>query len=106
MPLLLDAVGLLPDIGPALVLAATSLETLITDALDELSAGASAVPQSLWMWINDRGDYRKEPSVLEQYDALSKVFTGRSLRDEIELWEAPFVHGGKPPIERREVPLG
>jgi hypothetical protein len=96
------------------LLAATSLETLIADALDKLSAGASPVPQSLWMWINDRGDYRKEPSVLEQYDALLKAFTGRSLRDEIELWEAlrnirdagnSFVHGGKPLIGRREVPL-
>jgi hypothetical protein len=107
-------VGVLPDVGPALVLAATSLETLIADALDKLSAEASPVPQSLWTWINDRGDYRKEPSVLEQYDALFKAFTGRSLRDEIELWEAlrnirdgrnSFVHGGKPLIGRRDVPL-
>lgn len=112
--LLLDAIGLLPDIGPALVLAATSLETLIADALDSLSGATSVVPQSLWTWINDRGDYRKEPSVLDQYDTLLKVFTGRSLRDETELWEAlrnirdarnSFVHEGKALIGKREVSL-
>lgn len=112
--LLLDAVGLLPDIGPALVLAATSLETLIADALDTMSAATSAVPQSLWTWINDRGDYRKEPSVLDQYDTLLRVFTGRSLREEAELWEAlrnikdarnSFVHEGKALIGKREVSL-
>lgn len=112
--LLLDAVGLLPDVGPALVLAATSLETLIADALDKLSAKASAVPQPLWTWINDRGDYRKEPSVLDQYDALLKVFTGRSLRDEADLWEAlrnikdarnSFVHEGKALIGKRGASL-
>jgi len=112
--LLLDAVGLLPEVGPALVLAATSLETLIADALDSLSATTSAVPPSLWMWINDRGDYRKEPSVLDQYDVLWKVFTGRSLRDEAELWEAlrnikdarnSFVHEGRALIGKREASL-
>lgn len=112
--LLLDAVGLLPDIGPALVLAATSLETLIADALNSLSGTTSAVPHSLWMWINDRGDYRKEPSVLDQYDTLLKVFTGRSLRDEAELWEAlrnirdarnSFVHEGGALIGKRNVSL-
>jgi len=112
--LLLDAVGLLPDVGPALVLAATSLETLISEALDYLSSASSVVPQLLWTWINDRGDYRKEPSVLDQYDTLLKVLTGRSLRDETELWEAlrnikdarnSFVHKGKALVGKRDVSL-
>jgi len=79
-----------------------------------LSGAPSVVPRSLWTWINDRGDYRKEPSVLDQYDTLLKVFTGRSLRDEAELWEAlrnikdarnSFVHEGKAMIGKRDVSL-
>lgn len=112
--LLLDAVGLLPEIGPALVLAATSLETLIADALDTLSGTTSAVPPAIWMWINDRGDYRKEPSVLDQYAVLLKAFTGRSLREDTELWEAlrnirdarnSFVHEGRALVGKREPSL-
>ncbi len=101
--LLLDAEALLPEIGPALVLAATTLETLIAAVLDWLAAQAN-LPPGLWAWINDRGDYRKEPSTAEQFDALLRSLAGTSLKDDGRLWEGfkqlrdarnSFVHDGR-----------
>ena len=66
-------------------------------------AQAGAVPTPLWAWISKRGDYLREPTVEEQYDALFKFFTGHSLKEEPTLWTAfrnlktarnTFVHGG------------
>jgi hypothetical protein len=109
--LILDAESLLPDVGPSLVLAATALETLISVTLDHLTA-ESDLPKKLWQWINNRGDYRKEPSVEEQFDVLLKVLTNKSLKEESQLWEGfknlktarnSFVHDGKAAIGGREV---
>lgn len=100
--LLLDATDLTSQIGPALVLAATAVETRIESAVD-LLARQARINEELWVWINDRGDYRKEPSVAERADALLHAVTGRSLKDEPALWEAfknlrdarnSFVHDG------------
>ena len=66
-------------------------------------AQAGAVPTPLWAWISKRGDYLREPTVEEQYDALLKFFMGHSLKEEPTLWTAfrnlktarnTFVHGG------------
>lgn len=110
--LILDAESLLPDVGPSLVLAATTLETLISITLDHLAA-ESDLPTELWQWINERGgDYRKEPSVGEQFDILLKVLANKSLKEESRLWEGfqnlrnarnSFVHEGKATIGRQEV---
>lgn len=112
--LILDAEAILPEVGPAVVLAAAALETLITIALDEL-ASTTAVPPDLWDWINDRGDYRKEPSVVERYDILLRMIAGVSLKDDPALWEAfdqlraarnSFAHRGVATIgKRRPEPL-
>jgi hypothetical protein len=102
--LLLDATVEMPSIGPALVLAATALEVFISRVLDRL-APTKVIPPELWHWINERGGgpLRKEPSPVEQYDALLKLLTGHSLKDEPLLWEAfknlkdarnAFVHEG------------
>lgn len=100
--LLLDASAELPSIGPAVVLAATALEVFISQVLDQLAAIKNASPE-LWKWINQRGDWRREPTVEEQYDALLKFFTGHSLKEEKRLWESfknlkgarnSFVHEG------------
>jgi hypothetical protein len=100
--LLLEARFELPRIGPAVVLAATALEVFIARILDQLAVHQS-VPENFWKWITDRGDYRKDPSVEEQYDVLLEFFVGRSLKADAGLWEAfknlkaarnSFVHTG------------
>jgi hypothetical protein len=109
--LLVDARGALPHVGTAVVLAATSLEVLIAELLSKLAAG-SAVPPRLWTWINDRGDWQKEPSVEEQYSILLEVLTGHSLKEDNNLWEGlrnirsarnSFVHEGHARIGRKPV---
>ena len=103
--LLLDADLILPEIGPALVLAATALEVCISQNLDVLAAGGS-VPKELWKWMNNRG-WLREPSTEEQFDSLFRILCGSSLKDEPDLWEAfknlksarnCFVHEGVPRI--------
>jgi len=107
--LLLDARQLLSQVGPALVLAATAVETAASAVIDHLFS-KSSVPRLLQEWINDRGDFRKDPSVEEQCDILLKSLTGRSLKDEPRLWEAfknlktarnKFVHEGVALINRK-----
>ena len=85
--LLLDAEALLPNIVPALVLAAAAIETFIESALNAL-APTDRLPVELWTFINNRGDYRKEPSVSEQFDQLLHALSGHSLKERPELWEA------------------
>jgi hypothetical protein len=101
--LLLEAQFELPRVGPAVVLAATALEVFIAQILDHL-AKVKPTPLELWSWINNRGDYLREPTVEEQYDVLLKFFTGRSLKAEGRLWESfknlktarnSFVHEGR-----------
>jgi hypothetical protein len=100
--LLLDAKAALPHVGTALVLAATALEVFIEELLNRL-ANATPIPGPLWNWINDRGEWQKQPSVEEQFDLLLKVLTGHSLKENNDLWEGfrhlrkarnSFVHEG------------
>ena len=108
--LLLDAKALLPEVGPALVLAFTALETLIAATLDQLASQID-MPDGLWQWINDRGDYRKEPSVEEKFNVLLSALANKSLKEERRLWKAfknlkearnSFVHEGKAVIGKNE----
>jgi hypothetical protein len=110
--LFLDASNLLPEVGPALVLAFAALETLIDHTLDILAPQAG-ISDELWEWIKTReADYRKEPSVTEQFDPLLRACTGASLKDEPTLWEAfrnlktarnTFVHEGEPQVGGQRV---
>lgn len=86
--LLLDAVALLPEIGPPIVLAATSIETVVAHVLDRLSVGRN-VDQDLWKWITIRGGrHTLQPSVAESLDDLPTIFEGRSLKADERLWKA------------------
>jgi hypothetical protein len=85
--LLLDAQHHLPALGPAIVLGAAALEAFISMTLDQL-AHLGPTPPSLWKWITHRGKRRHNPPVEEQFDALLKIMTGHSLREDDALWRA------------------
>jgi hypothetical protein len=99
----LDALAALPNVGTAVVLAATSLEVFISVLLDEL-AFRQNLSDTLWTWIAARGGrILQQPSVEEQFDDLLKEFTGHTLKEDTALWEAfknlksarnSFVHEG------------
>jgi hypothetical protein len=101
--LLLDAYEVLPRVGPAVVLAATAVETRLDTALDALAPGAG-FDDNFWTWITDRkGQFYKEPSLVERADNLLEAVSGQSLKGESELWEGfqqlraarnSFVHEG------------
>ncbi len=86
--LLLDAVGESRKVGVAVTLAASALEVFISVMLSKLIEMRSADDLELYKWIDDRGNYWKEPSVLEQYDQLLKWAVGHSLKEVPDLWSA------------------
>jgi hypothetical protein len=113
LTLWLDGAKLLPEIGPSLVLAAAAIETRTEDILHELAA-ASPVPPGLWSWLMDRGDFRKDPSTVEQLTVVLHSLTGRSLKDEGELWEAfinlrdarnSYLHEGLATVGKNRTPV-
>jgi hypothetical protein len=87
--LLCDAMDNLPEVGPAMVLAATALEVAISTLLDELAKG-SEIPADLWSWIIDRKNYIKEPTFEEKMGPLLKIVSGEDLArfEGGQLWEA------------------
>jgi hypothetical protein len=108
--LLLDADLLMPQVGPALVMAATAIETLAAAVLSHLASIGTASP-ALWQWINNR-DWIKTPSVEEQCDTLLDALGGRSLKSNATLWQAfknlktvrnSFVHEGRPLLGGAEI---
>jgi len=107
--LLFDAKALMPQIGPPIVLAHSSLEVFIPITLDIL-VEKSQIPPSIWKWINNRKN--KNPDIREQYDSLLNIILGKSLKSEKELWQAlnnltkarnSFVHNGIARIDRKIV---
>lgn len=86
--LLLDAFGLLPEVGPPIVLAYSAIETRTDSALD-LLARAAGLDERFWEWLTTReGKYYKEPSIAEKLDPLLRGVSGVSLKDDERLWEA------------------
>lgn len=109
--LYLDALAALPHFGSAIVLAYTSLEVFISQILDAL-AQKSQLPPTLWTWLNERGDWLKEPTTEEQYDVLLRLLAGHSLKEDPSLWEAfrnlktarnSFVHEGVAKVGGRPI---
>jgi hypothetical protein len=109
--LLLNATAALPTVGTAVVLAATALEVFVAQVLDQLAEG-STFPPALWTWLNNRGDWQKDPSTDEQFDVLLRHFVGHSLKEEPSLWEAfknlrtsrnTFVHEGVAKVGGKEL---
>ena len=100
--LLLDAYALPPQVGPAVVLAHTAVETRVAQTTDR-NAILTGLNAELWSWLTVR-------STAEQLDRLAKALTGKSLKDDRRLWEGfqhlrealekqgnKFVHEGKAP---------
>ncbi len=84
---LLDAYGLLPDVGAAVVLAYAAIEMRIDDALVSLGRTAS-VSATFWNWVLSRDDnFTKQPSIVERLDVLLAEVGGRSLKDDPTLWQ-------------------
>jgi len=108
--LFLDALAALPNVGPSIVLAATSLDVFISYILDAL-AQKSVIPQHQRHWINNR-EWLREPALEEQFDDLLKILSGSSLKENQTLWEAfknlktarnSFVHEGLAQIGKKPV---
>ena len=111
--LLLDAPALLPEIGPAVVLAYAALEGFIDACLDKL-APLAKIPPGLWEWINTRDSFWLRPRTDEQFDVLLESLTGKSLKTETTLWELfrnlrsarhSYVHTGRPAIGGADLTL-
>ena len=82
--LLTDAAGLLPDIGPAVVLAYTALEVRI-GALADTLASTSGMDEEFWKWLKSR-DYMAQFTTDEIVKKILLLWTGKSLSQEKGLW--------------------
>jgi hypothetical protein len=106
--LFLDALDLLPEVGPALVLLLAAVETRLETALD-LLAREQTVDAKLWEWLNGRGRGRRRgPTLAEQADSLLEAVAGHSLKEDERLWNAfqdlrkarnSFVHDGQAAVD-------
>jgi hypothetical protein len=90
---LLDAEATWPEIGPYVLLAATALEVLVSKALVELAgrrkAVVATVPNRRWRdWLEGKPWTPKSPSIENRFDTLLKLFTGYSLKEHTNLWDA------------------
>ena len=109
--LLLDAYSLLPELGPALVLAYSTIETLVTAVANQLANNDRKL-SDWWKWLNSRNNYWQEPSIADKADTLLKVLSGKSLKSNAQLWGVfqeirkarnSFVHNGILKIGKNEV---
>jgi hypothetical protein len=83
--LLVDASGLLPEIGPAVLLAYTSLEIRIASAADVL-AQARSIDDDLWRWFTDKRAFQVQPETEEFAKDLFRILAGHSMAEEEPLW--------------------
>jgi len=85
--LLLDANAVLPGIGPAIILAFTSLEAFISNILD-LAAINKQIDVGLWDWFYAKAKFNKKPSIEDQYGFLCQYLLGETIKDSQQLWSA------------------
>jgi len=84
--LLVDALELLPAIGPPILLAYTALEIRISDAADVL-ATERKVHAEVWEWFTLKRAIVVRPETEEFAKAVFRMLAGKSLADETELWQ-------------------
>jgi len=82
-----EALALLPDLGPSIVLTFSSIEVILSLVTDSLARGGFQ-PYSLWEWLNSRDQFWKEPSVADRADVILKGLSGQSLKAQQILWES------------------
>ena len=108
----LDSSSFLPEIGPAIVLACSAIETRSANALEVLAKQAGEIPLRLWTWMTDRDQYWREPSAKDSVSALMGILGEASLEEETALWDAylklrearnRFVHSGVAEIRGQAV---
>jgi hypothetical protein len=106
--LLLDAEAMLPNVPSSISLANSALEMFSNWLLDHLPAVAE-LPSDVWEWFTNRRDHYQNPSIDDRYSDLLKILTGRSLKDEPELWQSyrdlrgarnNFAHTGRVSIRK------
>jgi len=85
--LLLDSNAVLPEIGPAIILAFTSLEAFISNILD-MAARYKQIDSGLWDWFYNNAKFNKKPTIEDQFGFLCKYLLGESIKDTPHLWTA------------------
>jgi hypothetical protein len=85
--LLLDARNLLPEIGPALVLATSAIEARTDDALEQLARSKGENVAALWSWISQRDQYWRRPAFAERLSDMLLALGARSVKEDAALWE-------------------
>lgn len=110
--LLLEALEVLPNIGPSIVLTFTALEVFISRLHDDL-AERGKTDKRLWTWLTDRrNSSARTPRIEERFDFLNDLLLGKSLKSEPHLWEQfqklrkarnAFAHGGMAAIDGQPV---
>jgi hypothetical protein len=110
--LLLESQRLRPEVGPALVLAASAIETRIDDLLEVLVDRHGGPVRPLWSWLTARDQWWREPSFSEKLSVVLESLSGRSLKNDNELWAAfqnlkearnMYVHEGVARVGRNPV---
>jgi hypothetical protein len=110
--LLLEALEVLPNIGPSIVLTFTALEVFVSRLHDDL-AERGRTDKKLWAWLTDRKNSgARAPRIEERFDFLNDLLLGKSLKSDHRLWEQfqklrkarnAFAHGGTATIEGQPV---
>jgi hypothetical protein len=84
--LLVDAFEVWPNVGAAVVLAYTAIETRIDAAVSVLAISQS-VDKRLWEWLAEKRPYLTQPTTEEKAKFLFQLFTGDSLSDDKSNWK-------------------
>jgi hypothetical protein len=83
--LIVDAGGLFPEVGPAILLAYTAVEIRVASAADVL-ARERGVDKDLWEWFTRKRPYIVQPETEEYAKTILRALGGRSLADDDPLW--------------------
>jgi hypothetical protein len=110
--LFFDALSILPEIGPAIILGFSAVETLASVAMDALSK--DKLPPTVWDWITERKPYFHRPNTEQLLDVFIKAFSGNSLKESQALWKSftdlnkarnNYAHRGELTIDGKPIDL-
>ena len=110
--LLLESERVAPEVGPAIVLAASAIETRIDDALRTHAERHGDPSLALWTWLTNRDQWWQAPSFAQKLSTILVALTQRSLKNDEVLWVAfrelsqarnKYVHEGTATIGGEQV---